>query len=148
MEHPLEVSRVGERVISDTRRDIAKDAILEEDSFFCQQGKNGSHLPLPVPPPRRRPSFTEAPGDGDFPGFEGSVKLEMIIGCVFRIPRGSCRLARKKFQDLSFPDRIDSATVAAFQSLVGRAQGSLVVGTAKIRSDFFRTRVHTMRAPS
>lgn len=29
MEHVLEVPRVGKRVISDTRRDIAKDAILE-----------------------------------------------------------------------------------------------------------------------
>src|SRR5438876_414822 len=113
MEHPLEVPRVGERVISYTRRDIAKDAILEPGLVSSQHGKDGTHLPLAMPPPRRRLSFTEAPRVRAFSRFEGSVKLEMVIGCVFRVGRRSRRLAWKEVEDLSFPDRIDSAAMAA-----------------------------------
>src|SRR5438034_5479567 len=39
MEHPLEVPRVGERVISYTRRDIAKDAILEPGLVSSQRSE-------------------------------------------------------------------------------------------------------------
>jgi len=109
-----------------------------------QQREYRSSLAFAMTLPRRRTRFVECPSDGFFPIFEIFVKQAAVVGRVFRIRPAIYGFYREKFDNLTFPDGKDSAALVALERVRLRAQGALIVRTAKPGNDFVEAKSHEL----